>query len=171
MIFIPLTVIRVGVTVILKEPFSRWWSNCKGHLKSLWNGSIVPLLCCYASLCITAAHCCQSMKFSNCPCTIQGDGKPKKVKIKWLSVSYLMFSVTPDTFLDCVCVCVCVCVRENSNQKCKEIMIFWKWKPKDCKCVQLMLHLFVINIILAIRSTWYILYQFRWYVQIKDLIN
>jgi hypothetical protein len=39
----------------------------KGHLKSSWTGGSVPLLCCYASLCITAAHYRQSTNFLNGP--------------------------------------------------------------------------------------------------------
>jgi len=31
--------------IVLKEPFLGWWSSCEGHLKSLWTGSSVPLLC------------------------------------------------------------------------------------------------------------------------------
>jgi hypothetical protein len=36
-IFIPLTIVTVSVTVILKEPFLEWWSNYKGSLQSSWN--------------------------------------------------------------------------------------------------------------------------------------
>jgi hypothetical protein len=39
----------------------------EGRLKSSWTGGIAPLLCCYASFCIRAAHCRQSTKFSNGP--------------------------------------------------------------------------------------------------------
>jgi hypothetical protein len=53
-IFIPLTVVRV--TVVLKERFLGWRSNYEGRLKSSWTGGSAPPLCCYASLCITAAH-------------------------------------------------------------------------------------------------------------------
>jgi hypothetical protein len=37
------------------------------RLKSSWTGYSAPLLCCYASLCTTAAHCRQSTNFSNGP--------------------------------------------------------------------------------------------------------
>jgi hypothetical protein len=66
-IFIPPTVVRVYVTVVLKEPFLGWRSNYEGSLKRPWTGGSAPLLCYYASLCITAAQCCQSMNFSNGP--------------------------------------------------------------------------------------------------------
>jgi hypothetical protein len=39
----------------------------EGHLKSWWTGGSAPRFCCYASLCITAAHCRQSTNFSNGP--------------------------------------------------------------------------------------------------------
>jgi len=51
--------------VILKEPVLGWWNNYKGRLKSSWTGSSVPLLHCYASLCITFVDCCKSTDFSN----------------------------------------------------------------------------------------------------------
>jgi hypothetical protein len=35
-IFVPLTVVRVWVTVVLKEPFLGWRNNYEGRLKSLW---------------------------------------------------------------------------------------------------------------------------------------
>jgi hypothetical protein len=44
-IFIPLTVVRVWVTVVLKEPFFRWRSNYEDRLKSSWTGGSAPLLC------------------------------------------------------------------------------------------------------------------------------
>jgi hypothetical protein len=37
----------------------------EGCLKSSWTGGSTPLLCCYASHCITAAHCRQFTNFSN----------------------------------------------------------------------------------------------------------
>jgi hypothetical protein len=36
MIYIPLTVVRVWVTVVLEEPFLEWRSNYEGRLKSSW---------------------------------------------------------------------------------------------------------------------------------------
>jgi hypothetical protein len=41
-IFIPLTVVRVWVTVVLKEPFLGWRSNYEGRLKSSWTHLITP---------------------------------------------------------------------------------------------------------------------------------
>jgi hypothetical protein len=40
---------------------------CKyeGRLKNSWSGGSAPRVCCYASNCMTAAHCRQSTKFSN----------------------------------------------------------------------------------------------------------
>jgi hypothetical protein len=45
MIFIPLTVITVLVTVVLKETFLGWRSNYEGRLKSSWTDGSAPLLC------------------------------------------------------------------------------------------------------------------------------
>jgi hypothetical protein len=72
--FIPLTVVKFWVTVVLKEPLLGWRSNYEGRLKILWTGGSAPLLYCYASLCITAAHCRQSTNFSNRPRTWQKVG-------------------------------------------------------------------------------------------------
>jgi hypothetical protein len=44
-IFSPATIVRVWVTVVLKEPFLGWRSNYKGSLESLWTGGSAPLLC------------------------------------------------------------------------------------------------------------------------------
>jgi hypothetical protein len=42
-IFIPLTVVRFWVTIVLKEPFfSGWWSNYERCLKSSWIQFISP---------------------------------------------------------------------------------------------------------------------------------
>jgi hypothetical protein len=41
-IFIPLTVVRVCVTVVLKGPLLGWRSNCEGRLKSSWTHLITP---------------------------------------------------------------------------------------------------------------------------------
>jgi hypothetical protein len=41
-IFIPLTLIRVRVTAVLKEPFLAWESNYEGRLKSSWTLLITP---------------------------------------------------------------------------------------------------------------------------------
>jgi hypothetical protein len=41
-IFIPLTVVRVSVTVVIKEPFLGWWNVYEGSLKSSWTHLITP---------------------------------------------------------------------------------------------------------------------------------
>jgi hypothetical protein len=43
-IFIPLTAVRVRVTVVLKEPFLAWRGNYEGRLKCSWTGGSAPLL-------------------------------------------------------------------------------------------------------------------------------
>jgi hypothetical protein len=40
-IFIPLTVVKVRVMVVLKEPFLGWRSNYEGRLKSSWTHLII----------------------------------------------------------------------------------------------------------------------------------
>jgi hypothetical protein len=42
-IFISLTVVTVWVTVVLKDPFLGWRSNCEGLLRSSWTGGSAPL--------------------------------------------------------------------------------------------------------------------------------
>jgi len=44
-------------------------------------GGLVAVCCCYSSLCITAAHCCQSKNFSNDPCSCS---TILKRVLKWL---------------------------------------------------------------------------------------
>jgi hypothetical protein len=58
---------NIVMVVILKEPFSGWWSNYEGRLKSSWTGGSAPLLCRERQNNITAAHCLQSTNFSNGP--------------------------------------------------------------------------------------------------------
>jgi hypothetical protein len=43
------------------------FSLYEDRLKNSWTGGSALLLCCYASLCITAVHCHQSTNFSNGP--------------------------------------------------------------------------------------------------------
>jgi hypothetical protein len=55
----------ITITTIYKRAhISRIYESC---LKSSWTGGSAPLLCCYASFCITAAHRRQSTYFSNGP--------------------------------------------------------------------------------------------------------
>jgi hypothetical protein len=65
MIFIPLTVSRVPVKVVLKEPFLGWRRNYERRLKSSWTGDSAPLLCRGRHNSVTAANCRQSTSFSN----------------------------------------------------------------------------------------------------------
>jgi hypothetical protein len=90
MIIIPLTVVRVRVTVVLKEPFLGWRRNCEDCLKISWTGDSAPLLCSSASLCIIAAHCWQSTKFSNCPCI----APPPPILLTWALRDNLYFSIS-----------------------------------------------------------------------------
>jgi hypothetical protein len=42
--FITLTVVRISITVVLKDPFLGWQNKYEGRLKSSWTRSSAPLL-------------------------------------------------------------------------------------------------------------------------------
>jgi hypothetical protein len=62
MIFIPLTIVRMLVAVVLKEPFLGWRIKYVGRLRSSWTSGSALLLSYNASLCKTATCCRQSTK-------------------------------------------------------------------------------------------------------------
>jgi hypothetical protein len=63
--FIPLTVVRVRVTVVLKAPTFRMTEQLLGTFEKF--GGLAAVRHCYTERGITAAHCRKSMNFSNGP--------------------------------------------------------------------------------------------------------